>query len=321
MLLWVNLHAGWVLGLVLLGLFAVEPAWKRNYPALYWLGAVFAACLAATLLTPYGYRLHVHVYQYLSDRFLMSSIDEFQSPDFHQPVYLYFAAFVPLSLAAVLVARERVTLTYSLLWPFSLHAGLYAARNIPIAAIVMSMILGPLLAPALMRFPLLHVVDEISNSMRALDRGLRGHALAFAFTAACGLVVLHGGRLFSCPLMNAHFNQKTYPVDAAGFIAQSGIHNHLFTTDSWGAYLIYRLYPATKVYFDDRHDFYGAAFVKEYGAAVSGARLWRQPLDRYQVQWVLMPVDAALSSLLRNDSNWRSVYDDGVAVLFARKPL
>jgi hypothetical protein len=120
--------------------------------------------------------------------------------------------------------------------------------------------------------------------------------------------------------LNAHFNPRVYPVRAARFIAESGIHDHLFTSDSWGAYLIYRLYPETKVYFDDRHDFYGEAFVKQYAATVSAARLWQQPLDRRQVQWVLMPVDAPLSSLLRASSAWRAVYDDGVAILFAREP-
>jgi hypothetical protein len=321
MLLWVNLHAGWVLGLVLLGLFAVEPAWKRDRPALCWLGGTFSACVAATLLTPYGYRLHLHVYQYLSDSFLMNSIDEFQSPDFHQPVYLYFAAFLPLSFAGAVLGRGRLTLTYSLLWLFALHAGLYAARNVPIAAILISMVLAPLLAAAPWRsWSLLREVGEIATSMMLLDRRLRGHALAGVFTLACLGVLLHGGRLFSHPWLNAHFNPRAYPVRAARFIAENGIHDHLFSSDSWGAYLIYRLYPETKVYFDDRHDFYGEAFVREYGVTVSAVRVWQQPLDRHQVQWVLMPVDAPLSSLLRASSAWRAVYDDGVAILFAREP-
>jgi hypothetical protein len=321
MLVWVNLHGGWVLGLVLLAIFAVEPARKMDRQALLWLGAVLAGCLVATLLSPYGYRLPVHVYQYLSDSLLMDSIDEFRSPDFHQPVYLYFAAFLPLSLACMLLGRARLTLTDVLLWLFSLHAGLYAARNVPIAAILLSIVLGPLMAHSHSQVRLLDAVNEISDSMLQLDRQLRGHALAITVTAACVGILLHGGRLFPHPVMNAHFNERVYPVNAATFVAQAGIHDRLFTSDSWGAYLIYRLYPATRVYFDDRHDFYGPAFVKEYGMAVLGTRLWQQPLDRHQVRWVLMPVDAPLSSLLRTSSGWRPVFDDGVAILFARKPL
>ena len=34
--------------------------------------------LLATFLNPYGYKLHVHVYQYLTNRFLMNHIEEFR---------------------------------------------------------------------------------------------------------------------------------------------------------------------------------------------------------------------------------------------------
>jgi hypothetical protein len=119
-------------------------------------------------------------------------------------------------------------------------------------------------------------------------------------------------------VLAAHFDEKMFPVHAAQFIVRAGIRDHLFSSDAWGAYLIYKLYPGTKVYFDDRHDFYGEAFVKEYGEAMTASRQWREPLDRYQVQWVLMPVDSPLSTILRERPDWRAAYDDGVAIIFSR---
>ena len=318
MLLWVNLHAGFVLGLFLLGLFAVEPACKRDGKRLRSLALVFSLCLFATLLTPYGYRLHLHVYQYLSNSFLMNNIDEFRSPDFHQPVYLYFAAFLPLSLAGAALGRDKLTWTGLLLWLFSVHAGLYAARNIPIAAILMGVVLGPLLSSGLGQVSALKAAQDISNSMTLLENRLCGHGLVVLMMILSAGLVLAGGRMASKQLINAHFSETAYPAKAADFIARRGIHDHLFTTDSWGAYLIYRLYPETKVYFDDRHDFYGEEFVKEYGATISGNRQWQAPLEHYQVGWVLMPVDAPLSSLLRESPGWHAVFDDGLAILFTR---
>jgi hypothetical protein len=131
-------------------------------------------------------------------------------------------------------------------------------------------------------------------------------------------LVLNGGRVLSRPMLGAHFDEKIFPVKATQFIAQRGIRDHLFSSDTWGAYLIYRLYPGTKVYFDDRHDFYGEAFIKEYGKAILGSGQWREPLDRYQVKWVLMPVDSPLASLLRESRDWRADYDDGLAIIFVR---
>jgi hypothetical protein len=336
MLLWVNLHAGFILGLGLLGIFAWGAIW-RSFTAprggdrekIAQLVIVFSVCLLTTLLTPYGYQLHIHVYQYLSNSFLMNNIDEFKSPNFHVFVYEYFELFIPLVIAGAMLGRDRLTPTRVLLLLFSLHAGLYAARNIPISAIIMSLVLGPLLTPALsLKFDgssrlrwLRSALDagrSISESMTRLEGQFRGHVPAAAVMAASVALVLHGGRVFSRQILSAHFDEKTFPEKASQFIAQRGIHDHLFSSDTWGAYLIYRLYPGTEVYFDDRHDFYGEAFVKEYGQAILGSRQWREALDRYQVKWVLMPVDSPLSSLLRESHDWRAEYDDGLAILFTR---
>ena len=154
--------------------------------------------------------------------------------------------------------------------------------------------------------------------MTNLERKLHGHVLVSAVMAASVALVLNGGRVFSKQILAAHFDEKTFPVKAAQFIAARGIRDHLFSSDTWSGYLIYKLYPGTKVYFDDRHDFYGEAFIKEYGEAVLATRQWREPLDRYQVRWVLMPTDSPLSTVLRESRDWRIDYDDGLAIIFAR---
>jgi hypothetical protein len=333
MLLWVNVHAGFILGLGLLGVFAMGRIWtavttaRGEWREVAQLTGILAVCLLTTLLTPYGYRLHVHVYRYLSDSFLMNNIDEFMSPNFHLPVYGYFELFLLVVIAGGV--STRINTSGLLLLLFSLQAGLYAVRNIPISAIIMSMVLGPPLTVAIapraegqpcprwLRF-LRDTGQSISDSMTRMEGQFRGHLLASVTLAASAALVLNGGRAFSTQIISAHFDERIFPAKAAKFIAQRGIRDHLFSSDSWGAYLIYRLYPETKVYFDDRHDYYGEAFVKEYRKAISGSRQWREPLDRYQVKWVLTPADGPLSSLLRESRDWHIDYDDGLAMVFTR---
>ena len=334
MLLWANVHAGFVLGLGLLGVFAIGHIWSAliapregDRQKITRLAAILAVCLLTTLLTPYGYKLHVHVYQYLSNSFLMNNIDEFTSPNFHVAVYGYFELFILLVIAGAV--RDRISATGLLLLLFSLHAGLYAVRNIPISAIIMSLVLGPPLTVAISPRPdcqsrprwlrfLLDTGQGISDSMTRLERQLHGHVLAAVTMAASAALVLNGGRVLQKQIVGAHFDEKTFPVKATQFIALRGIRDHLFSTDAWSGYLIYKLYPRTRVYFDDRHDFYGEAFIKEYAKAFLGTRQWREPLDHYQVKWVLMPMDSPLSSLLRESHDWRIDYDDGLAMVFSR---
>jgi len=43
---------------------------------------------------------------------------------------------------------------------------------------------------------------------------------------------------------------------------------------------------------------------------------WQQTLDRYQVDTILLPVDAPLSGALKESRRWRVAYDDGRAIVF-----
>jgi hypothetical protein len=336
MLIWVNVHGGFILGLVLLALFGCARTWSymtarsaADLQQIVRLAIVFCVCLAVTLLTPYGYKLHVHVYQYLSNGFLMNTINEFLSPNFHAAGYGYFEAFILLSVLGAVLARDRVTATDLFLILFSIHAGLYAARNIPISVILMSLAMGPMLAgvispePSECAYPqwlgsLRNSIHDISENMAGMEKQFRGHALIIVVLAASAAIALNGGRILSAQIVSAHFDENSFPVKATEFIAGKGIHDHLFNSDEWSGYLIYKLYPGTKLYFDDRHDFYGEAFIEDYLKAAKGTWRWREPLDRYRVKWVLIAVDSPLASVLKESTDWHVEYDDGVAIVFAR---
>ncbi len=104
--------------------------------------------LVATLANPYGYKLHVHIYRYLSDRFLMDHIDEFLSPNFHGLPQKCFAVLVLLSIVGVTVGRTRVRTSQVLVLCFAVYTGLYASRNIPVSSMLLALIIAPILSAA-----------------------------------------------------------------------------------------------------------------------------------------------------------------------------
>ncbi|MGA9508844.1 MAG: hypothetical protein WBV55_09515, partial [Candidatus Sulfotelmatobacter sp.] len=151
MLAWVNLHGGFLLGFVLLGIYWLSAVWEyfqskedrfeialgkitagKRSRRLALIGILSAL---ATFVNPYGWRLHLHIYRYLSNRFLMDHIDEFQSPNFHGVAQKCFAALLLLALVA-LAAKKRlaVRLSEALVLLLAAYSGLYAARNIPVSA-------------------------------------------------------------------------------------------------------------------------------------------------------------------------------------------
>ena len=122
-------------------------------------------------------------------------------------------------------------------------------------------------------------------------------------------------------VLRAEFDKSRFPVDAAGFLSQQHWVSpiRLYSSWQWGGYLIYRLWPSLDVFDDGRTDFYGPAFVNE-GLRVWGADPdWNKILNRYQVNAALLPVDSALATVMKEkDGDWKPIYQDHVAVLFAK---
>ena len=119
---------------------------------------------------------------------------------------------------------------------------------------------------------------------------------------------------------HAEFDHNRFPVAAATVLSrQAGAQSiRLYASWQWGGYLIYRLWPAFRVFDDGRTDFYGPAFVQDGLDVWDAHSNWNRILARYQVNAALLPVDSALATLLREQRDWKAVYEDQVAVLFEK---
>ena len=339
MIVWVNLHGGFVLGFAMLAIYmaggAIEYFTRREQRAeiaiwLKRLGVVTVLTFAASFVNPYGYHLHVHIYRYLSDRFLMSQISEFRSPDFHGAAQQCFAVLLIVAILTLASSRRRPGPSGLLLLLFAAYSGLYATRNLPTSSLLITLVIAPILsntvaqasasptiAPQLRR--LFSRVDSFGARMHNLEIDFRGH-LWIVFVFVLGLwACMHHGRLGSAQLINAYFDDKSFPVEASEYIAEHNIREPIFSLDYWGGYLIYRLYPQTKVVLDDRHDLYGDQFIKDYLKIVLVQPTYEEELDQMRVDWVLVPRWSSLANMLRLTPQWTAVHEDGTAALFHRR--
>jgi hypothetical protein len=328
MLLWVNLHGGWVVGFVLLGIFWLSAVWtwfkakgNRLEDSLQKIAAARRASRltwvtllsdVASLVNPYGWRLHAHVASYLSSRFLMDHIDEFQSPNFHGIAQKCFLVLLLITLAALAIRGRDLRMSEGLTVLFAVYAGLYASRNIPVSAVLLVMVLGPLLCSE-------GSAKGFFHRMRTMESKMRGHvwpALAIVFTL---YIAASRGRLDSTLLMNAHFDPHRMPSDAVNYLVNHEVKGPVLSPDYWGGYLIYRLYPREQVVVDDRHDLYGEEFFKSYLKLVHVEPGWEDFLQRHESSCLVLPRQAALTDRLSKSGEWKTIYSDGVSVVFVRE--
>jgi hypothetical protein len=113
----------------------------------------------------------------------------------------------------------------------------------------------------------------------------------------------------------AEFDPTSYPAAALATL-RSDPDGRVFTNDEWGDYLIYRLYPAHKVFVDGRSDFYGDDFEAKYVDVLNVKYGWEKTLSSFGVDTILLPPSAPLSGALKESSRWHVVYDDGIALVF-----
>ncbi len=323
MLVWVNVHGGFLLGFVMLGIYWLSSLWmwlrskeSRIEESFEKIAAgkrvkvltlVGLASAIASLVNPYGWRMHSHIYSYLTNRFFMDHIDEFQSPNFHGMAQRCFLVTLLIAFAAVAVRARSLRPSQILLVLFSIYAGLYASRNIPAASILLALIVGPMI-PSWGFF-------NFAERMRALESTLRGHLWPIAVTIFSCVIALDAGRTGSTQFMDAHFDPQRMPVAAVNFVDQSGLHGPVLSPDYWGGYLIYRLYPQNRIVIDDRHDFYGEKFLQSYLAMLHVAPGWDAFL-KGRTGCLVFPRKAALTTLLSRTPEWKIAYSDDVAVVF-----
>lgn len=311
MLLWVNLHAGWALGLGLIGLYAVSVVLDGKRKKALPLLLILVACTAMVPLNPNGFRMFSYPIETLTSPSMAAYIDEWASPDFHKVTFLPLAAMLFTLLGVLALSPKRVRAGTLFLLFVTGFGALRSARHIPI----FGLIAAPVIAQHLWELMLSRGWERWFVKPELPARGL---ALVINCLFLLVAVAAGAGRVWHFVAHQRTYEAVRYPVAAVNYIEKERLPGPIYNQYGWGGYLIKRLYPDYRVYIDGRADVYGDAFMTEAMRTYDGHTGWREPLDRLSVTTVLVAPDAPIASLLRNDGEWKKVYEDRQAVIFNR---
>lgn len=325
MLLWVNLHSGYAIGLIVIGAYwfaafaegiaflvrrqraknslEAEPALSpRNTRALL---IVLALVFLAVLVNPNGARMFIYPFETLTSPAMQRYIQEWFSPDFHQTEWLPFAFLIVSLLATTLLARARVPLAHILLLCALGLLALRSARNIPLFVLVAIPVLSAQLAAWI---PLRASNTPTPRPLRIINR-----VIVAAF--ALGALLRVGGVLSN----QAAVEREKFPAAAVEWIQQNRPAPNIYNSYGWGGYLIWKLYPDYLVYIDGRADVHGDAFIEDFLEIYRASAGWENKLAEKDVRLVLLEPDAPLANALANDAQWTRVFSDEHSALYQKK--
>lgn len=324
MLPWANLHGGFVLGLVILGVTLVGEWLNRlsKHPEALPAGDIKAlavallATAAATIVNPNGLRQILYPLTFVLPNAYTNLIEESASPNFHMPVMMVFEALLLLLIASALVSRARVNWTHVLLIVAFTHLALTQVRNVPLWAVVVAPLVAVYLqnatsvvreqfaAPAYRRRPVSPRAAAILNAVLLL---LVAVAYAGEATHFVNAKTLHQAEA------------QNYPMGAIAYMRDHRLPPHVFVSYAWGGYLLYHLYPRYRDFMDSRADtLFDDRMLNAY-LTIYGARpAWKATLAAYHVQDVLVEKGAPVAQALAEDNHWRLAFHDNLSVLYTR---
>jgi hypothetical protein len=341
-LVWTNLHGGFVAGVIVITIYALghgltsltskdEAARAGALQPAKEYAKIAAICLAVTLLNPYGVHLYTHIYHsYVGSDFLLNRISEFRSPDFHIDVVKYFEFLILIVLVMAAATYRRLSFVEIGLVVFWTHMALVSARHIPLYVLMMTPILArhwtgyveALSTDDRLRPWVRRLVDPVKRycaNLGAMETQFKGVVYPVVIVGLVLVISLNRGQLFGHTVLDKGFDKKVFPVNAANFIEQQKIEGKLFSTDQWSGYLIYRFFPRYPVFFDGRSDMYGEDLMNEYLKLAYLEHDWRKVIEKYQFDWMVLPFNIPLPSLMKELPGWRVVYDDHYAIVFVKE--
>ncbi|HEV1997302.1 MAG TPA: hypothetical protein VGR61_04115, partial [Candidatus Dormibacteraeota bacterium] len=321
--LWVNLHAGFTIGLVFLAITLVGEALYRLFRKLEEDGRrpapmrplVTAAVLAAlaVMINPNSFQIYLYAAQTQFSPAQQKLIVEWFSPNFHMIEVRPFELMLLVVPVLLWVSARRPRITDMLLLLATLVMALQSVRHVALFVAVTVPILGELAQGAW---------DASTRGRRVLRDPAPGPRLG-VMNAAVLLVVAVAVTAVALPHVRSGpasaAVRKDYPVAAVDSFRGDPPPGQMFNQYGWGGYLTYRLWPDRRVFIYGDAAVMGDAFLDEYEGVEVIKPTFREVLDRRQVGWVIDYNGDPLDVVLERSGDWVPTYRDSQTVVLVRR--
>ncbi len=312
MLFWVNLHAGFALGLALSLLFLLGGFIERHlghtagHLPLRMQAFILLLDFLVVPLNPNGLRLFSYPIDTLRSQAMQNYIAEWASPNFHRPEYWPLLVIL-LALFPILGwSRLRLRPRDLILLLVGLYSSLASIRFIPLFVLVAV----PIIAKRLWSWP-----NTSHQRPASIPRTIFNAAIILAMAAFASVQVT------KVIQRQASAETQQFPAEAAAFLLAHPPVGPIFNHYDWGGYFIWKLYPTTRVFIDGRADLYGPDLLRTVRRRLSTQRSLAPSPAALERPTVVVPPNSALAvGLLAASPPWIDTYRDAHSLILTAPP-
>ena len=319
MLIWVNLHAGYFLGFVLVGIYIagglmemlVARIFKREqvesvptFRSILSLSITLGVCILATLANPNGIFIIIYPFQTLTSSSMQQFIQEWLSPNFHQMMWQPLAWLILALIGIGMLSKKTISPINILLTIVFGYGALLSMRNIPFFALAAIPVLAEQVGSLIKIHSTVYAPSRLFQLIVPILLGI--------------ILLITSLRFIQVVKEQPKTETENFPKTAVDWLQENTPAGNLFNSYNWGGYLIWRLYPQYQVYIDGRADLYGDAFIFDYLSIYNAEPGWEDKLNHQDIKTVLVESDAPLANMLRQLPAWHVSFTDKGSVIFVK---
>ena len=308
-IIWANLHGGFVLGIVLILLFALGEK-LNNKPIKPYLLTFFVSNLTS-FINPYGMKYLIYIF----DAFFLNRIHipEWQSAFFNKNYTLalpkfkifffgffvcYFCYLINNLKIGIKNFYIKIDKTKYILLIFSTLIALKSIRCHPFFVYCV-------LIYCYCDFNNFFKTKLLNNINRIIDVTL--FVLIFISSIS---------HLYNYKFLN-EVNENFYPVNSVEFIKDNHLKGNIFTNFHTASYVVYKLYPDNYVYMDGRYEeVYDNSLINNMGKFFLGED-YQEFLNHYHFDILIMDKTyPKIINQLKQDKNWFLAFDEKAFCVF-----
>lgn len=330
--LWGNLHGGYVLGVMLLGVMIVgeilnkilpgtsdmDLDWVKIRKLFFWSGA----CMLAVLINPFGLGMWKIPFNTVGVESLQNLVSEWSSPDFHQLYQQPLLWMLFLGIFAIGTSGRRSDASDLVTLIFFSWLALTARRNFGPFAMVAAPIITRHLSASWTQWSLSSdgLIRKISGNVKLSSQSAKSispmarNAINISVIFFLSMVGVWKAYQVSNQDFMDQAIRAVYPVEAVE-ILNSEQPGNIFNEYDWGGYLIWNLRDH-RVFVDGRTDLFGDEIISAWSVIVQADLNWKEELELSGADYLLVRANRPLALVL--PENW-SIISNQDNVLLAKR--
>ena len=327
MLIWVNSHGSFVIGLVLVGIWLLDEAYQlarrrfgsepgTNGNSFYYALGAFTLSAVACLVNPRGIGIASYVLNLTGNKIVQGLIPEWAPPSYDTLDGIIFLIGLMGSATILIVSPKRADFFQLLTFLIFGFLGLQTRRG----SVWFGIVMAPVLAD--------HLSSISRQSFRKKTQPLERPRAVMVNLVILVLLILAGAislpwfkEYLPLPPLKAGLISSETPVAGTNFLLEQQPPGELFHDMAFGSYLTWAAPADYRVFVDPRIEFYPLEIWGDYLAIVNALPGWEQLLEAYRVNTLMLDPNeqGKLIERLNLSGEWRSIYQDDSAVLFVRR--